>query len=299
MFEPLRPAASSLEQMSNWPDISDLEFLRSRHSITKLFVAKSGKPIRFVPQDQISREFSRQYEPRIYLAGEVQTRPQNWHDLFNALAWLTFPRAKAALNQTHYHSMLHSNEYGVVGSCRTMRTVCEPPSCLPLNATRNQDLLRELGKTRSQRGPLRDAATLFDESGVVVVSADAGLPELLRNFEWKELFWRRREAVLTHMKFFIFGHGLYEKALNPYVGMTGKALVLDVGQRFFSQSLPAQLVEIDCMLDQHLSGSAAIVLTPLPVLGYPAWSPDNASESYYDDRHYFRPAPSKLENRSA
>ena len=255
MFEPLRPAASGLEQLEHWPDTADLERLREHKPV----FAKSGKPIHFVPHEASPQEFARRYEPRIYLAGEVQHRAQNWHDLFNALVWLTFPRAKAALNQTHYQAMLPDKQ--------------------------------EHSKTGSQRGALRDAATLFDESGVVVVSADAGLSALLRNFTWKELFWRRRTTILARMKFFIFGHGLYEKVLNPYVGMTGKALVLDVEQRFFNQTLPAQLHEIDLMLEQHLSGSAAAVLTPLPVLGYPAWSADNAEESYYDNQSYFRSRP--------
>jgi len=252
LFEPLRPVARGLEQLQHWPDIAELERIRVHKSV----VTKSGKPIRFVAHETSPQEFARQYEPRIYLAGEVQTRTQNWHDLFNTLVWLTFPRAKATLNQLHY-----------------------------------QELLREHERGFGQRGPLRDAATLLDESGVVVVSADAELSVLLRNFEWKELFWQRRAALLVRMKFFILGHGLYEKALNPYVGMTGKALILDVEQHFFNQTLGAQLHEIDLMLDQHLCGSTAITLTPLPVLGYPDWSADNAAESYYDNQNYFRSRP--------
>lgn len=248
MFEPLRPAANGLEQLEHWPDIAELELLRAHQSI----VTKSGKPIRFVTHETSPQEFVRQYEPRIYLTGEVQTRTKNWHDLFNALVWLTFPRAKATLNQLHYRELLREHECGL-----------------------------------GQRGAARDAATLFDESGVVVVSADVELSALLRNFSWKELFWQRRAAVLTRMKFFIFGHGLYEKALNPYVGMTGKALILDVGQHFFNQTLAVQLQEIDLMLEQHWCASAA-ALTPLPLLGYPAWSAHNAEESYYDNQNYFR-----------
>ena len=35
---------------------------------------------------------------RVLPRGEVETRPDNWHDWFNGLVWLTFPRAKAALS---------------------------------------------------------------------------------------------------------------------------------------------------------------------------------------------------------
>ncbi len=254
LFEPLRPAGNGLEHLHDWPDIGALEYLRDHAAAPP--VTRSGKPVRFVPQDVAAREFAQQYEPRIYLAGEVQTRAHNWHDLFNALVWLTFPRAKAALNQLHY-----------------------------------QALLQEHGNEKVQRGPLRDTATLLDESGVIVVSSDAGLSKLLQDYEWKQLFWRRREAVCTHMRFFLFGHGLYEKALKPYTGMTGKGIILRVEQDFFHHPLPAQLAVADSMLDNFLSGGAAapVILSPVPVLGYPGWSPDNVDEAYYDNSNYFRP----------
>lgn len=256
LFAPLRPAGNSLEYLHDWPDIGALEHLRDNAVVPP--VTRSGKPVRFVPQDVAAREFTQQYEPRIYLAGEVQTRAHNWHDLFNALVWLTFPRAKAALNQLHY-----------------------------------QALLQEHGNGKVQRGPLRDTATLFDESGVIVASSDAGLSKLLQDYEWKQLFWRQREAVGAHMRFFLFGHGLYEKALEPYTGMTGKGIILRVAQDFFRHPLALQLAAADSMLDNFLSGAAAapVVLSPVPVLGYPGWSPDNADEGYYDNSQYFRARP--------
>lgn len=256
LFEPLRHAASGLEHLHHWPDIGALQHLRDNAAV--LPVTRSGKPVHFVPQEVAAREFAHHYEPRIYLAGAVQTRAHNWHDLFNALVWLTFPRAKAALNQLHY-----------------------------------QALLQEHGNEKMQRGPLRDTATLFDESGVVVVSSDAGLSKLLQDFEWKQLFWQQREAVCAHMRFFLFGHGLYEKALKPYTGMTGKGIILAVEQDYFRHPLPAQLAVADSMLDNFLSGAAGApaVLSPVPLLGYPGWSPDNADEAYYDNSHYFRSRP--------
>jgi hypothetical protein len=38
--------------------------------------------------------------------GEVATRPDNRHDLFNALIWLAFPRSKAAINRRHHEALL-------------------------------------------------------------------------------------------------------------------------------------------------------------------------------------------------
>ena len=258
LFEPLRTidVGSSLEKLSYWPDFTALTHLIGCSS--RKIVTRSGKSVCFVPQKKSVCEFEAQYEARIYLTGEVQTRLNNWHDLFNALVWITFPNTKAELNQLHY-----------------------------------QALSQEWRTGNKQRGPLRDAATCFDESGVVVVCSDSNLIELLKNFEWKALFWAQRAALVERMKFFIFGHGLYEKALNPYVGMTGKGIVLSVAGDFFSQSLSVQLDAIDIMLvdfmRQHLSTTTD--LTPVPVLGYPGWSSSNADETYYDNRQYFRPRP--------
>lgn len=167
----------------------------------------------------------------------------------------TFPSAKSALNQLHYQAQLFE-------SVNKIRYRCA----------------------------LRDAATLFDESGVIVVSSEKTLIQLLSDFEWKELFWRQRKGMLSSMRFFVFGHGLYEKALNPYVGMTGKGIIFNVEEAFFAQTLLKQLHLIDSILEsfllQDLSSSSD--LTPIPLLGYPGWTEDNNSEIYYENKKYFR-----------
>src|SRR5690606_22316861 len=119
--------------------------------------------------------------------GEVETRPENWHDLFNALVWIAFPRAKAAINAQH------------------------------------AALLEERGDAEARhRGPERDALTLFDEGGVVVATCAPQLMRLVRDFEWKALFWERREALVATTRFLAFGHACYEQALAPYIGMVAK-----------------------------------------------------------------------------
>lgn len=260
LFSPLCRAGFHLENLKDWPNIEDLNDRLANHFQTIKTV--SGHPVSFVSQDTFVDEFAGRYEPRIYLAGEIQTRTKNWHDFFNALVWLTFPRAKAKLNQLHY-----------------------------------QALLQELETKKTCRGPLRDAATLFDESGVVVVSSHRQLSRLLQDFEWKALFWEQRALLSSHMRFFIFGHGLYEKALNPYVGMTGKGVVLSVATDFFSESLQTQLMIVDGMLmefiGRHLAKSTD--LTPVPLLGYPGWSLDNNDSRYYDNNRYFRTRPKTVE----
>ncbi|MCZ7654065.1 MAG: DUF3025 domain-containing protein [Rhodocyclaceae bacterium] len=60
--------------------------------------AASGVPIRFVLPDGGSAG----YETRVHAQGEVETRPGNWHDFFNALAWLAYPQTKRILNGRHH-----------------------------------------------------------------------------------------------------------------------------------------------------------------------------------------------------
>jgi len=56
----------------------------------------SGQALKIVPQDGRAHQFADHYAPRIYMTGEVQTRTNNWHDFFQFLTWLIFPRTKAA-----------------------------------------------------------------------------------------------------------------------------------------------------------------------------------------------------------
>lgn len=255
MFESFGHLREQLENMQYWPDHIDLNQLNLKQKLK--IRTRSGKKIDFVSPIPIIGKpcFEQKYESRIYLTGQVQTRTENWHDFFNALVWQIFPHAKSALNQLHYQTQLFESLNGV-----------------------------------KHRSVLRDAATLFDESGVVVVSSKKILVRLLRNFEWKQLFWREREAVLSSMRFFIFGHALYEKALNPYIGMTGKGIILHVDEVFFDQTLSDQLQSVDLMLEPFLlqTLSSNSDLTPIPLLGYPGWIENNNNEAYYENKKYFR-----------
>jgi hypothetical protein len=131
------------------------------------------------------------YEVHLYETGQVQTRPGNRHDLFNALCWLAFPRTKARINALH---------------------AAEIP--------------REGGK----RGRLRDLLTIFDEGGALVACADQSLIALLREFRWKALFWEQRARVRAAMRFVVLGHATLEQALAPWPGITCKALFIDPGR---------------------------------------------------------------------
>ncbi|MBX3617461.1 DUF3025 domain-containing protein [Nitrosomonas sp.] len=237
----------------SWPSISDLNRLCDLRN--SAIITRSGESVRFVPQiiDRLKQE--QKYESRIYLSGQIQTRIKNWHDFFNALVWQVFPHSKSELNQLHFLAQLSESKNNIKNRCA-----------------------------------IRDAVTLFDESGVIVTCSNNLLIQLLENFEWKELFWKHRKCVLSSMRFFIYGHGLYEKALNPYTGMTGKGIIFNVNRDFFSKTLSDQLFSVDTMLESYLSQNllSSSNLTPIPLLGYPGWIRDNESETYYDNKAYFR-----------
>ena len=183
---------------------------------------------------------SRPYEMQVFETGRVATRPDNLHDWFNALAWLAFPRTKARMNAMH-------------------------AARIPVE-----------GK---QRGSLRDLLTVFDEGGVLVACADEELVRLVREFRWRELFWTHRARLRESMGLFVIGHAALEKALEPWPGITCKALFLSP-----QESLDEQAARWLARLPPN---AKARDLAPLPVFGYPGWA-DNERAEFYDDDRYFR-----------
>jgi hypothetical protein len=178
----------------------------------------------------------------VFETGRVETRPDNLHDFFNALAWLAFPRTKARINALHAAEMA-----------------------------------REFGR----RGRLRDLLTLFDEGGAIVQCEDRGLVSMLTGFRWKELFWENRERVRAAMRIVVFGHAVLEKALEPWPGITCKAIMVPAGG---DPDVHAQ-----AWLAQLEPGATPRSLAPLPIFGYPGWFPGSERAEFYDDARYFRP----------
>jgi hypothetical protein len=252
-FEPLHPVIARMET-DDFPTLA--EWNRMLAAQEPAIRVHNGKPLRFVPQEYGQLPFERQYEPRCYLHGEVPTRENNWHDLLNALVWFAFPRSKAAINLRHYLALTSETD------------------------------------PRSQRGAVRDMNTLLDESGVIVPCASDELAGLLRDFRWKELFWQRRAELADGMGFYLFGHGLYEKALRPYIGMTGQGLLLPVGPAFFGWPLEQRIAKLDERVAEYLLQAehcrSTRELTPVPLLGIPGWASQNEAAAFYDDASYFR-----------
>ena len=255
MFEPLQAGAAGLHT-DRWPTLDDFNRLLARHG--EPITTASGATLRVVAQARRPASWAERYEARVFLKGELQMREGSWHDLLNLLTWLAFPRAKAALNARHYAA-----------------------------------LRRQLEAGAANRGPTQDALTLFDEGGVVVASADDTLAECLRAWRWKELFWERRAMLRSRMRFYLFGHALYEKALLPFTGITGRGILWKATREQLTAPLDEQLLAIDAGIAQHIADDCRLAgtreLEVVPVLGVPGWCPDNEREAYYDNRDYFRP----------
>jgi hypothetical protein len=191
-----------------------------------------------------------EYEQQIFRMGKVSTREKNWHDLFNALVWCRWPRLKCALNAQHAR---HREEGG-----------------------------------SGRRGEVRDALTLFDECGALVISTDTNLLHAMAQHRWQEVF-----AATQALYIRVTGHALMEKFLQPYKAMTAHVLLLeadpesaDCPDQSLLRRLDRQLAS--ALLDGQLLRSPAD-LSPLPLSGLQGWWAEPQDRSFYADRQVFRP----------
>ncbi|AOY91775.1 hypothetical protein BKK79_08150 [Cupriavidus sp. USMAA2-4] len=223
----------------------------------------AGLPLHFVPQAALPDGCA--YEAHIHATGAVPTR-DNLHDFFNALVWLHFPTAKRLLNRLQAAAIARDG-------------------------------------VQASRGPVRDAATLFDENAVLFLSAEPALESALRGFGWRALFVEARIAWHDRCTVLPFGHALLEKLVRPYKSVTAHAWPLDLapaGVAHGGKSQAAPPEAPDCRaVDEAVAASlrAAVAqgqfaprrFAPLPVLGVPGWCADNGDPAYYEDTAVFRP----------
>lgn len=210
-----------------------------------------GAPVRFVPQSALPQ--GRPYEAFIFETRCVPTR-DNLHDLFNGLCWMQFPQAKLKLNA------LQAAEIGADG-------------------------------VGGQRGPVRDAITLFDENAALLQAPDL-LWDALAARQWQRAFGELR-PLWQASSLVIFGHALLEKLVQPYKSITAHVWRIhppDPG-----------LTALDTWLANDLRREklAAKPFIPLPVLGVPGWWPPNEHPSFYDDASVFRPEAHRPRSRPA
>jgi hypothetical protein len=192
--------------------------------------AETGPKVRR-PRDS-AVELASLYEGRIVERGEVPTRANDWHDLFNALTFCAFPRAKWALHERQY---------------RLLKSRLGPDTRrLPGARTREQDAL-----------------TLFDEGGIAVVMEPADAAELARS----EL--ALGEAVLAlyqgeRARLVPFGHALYEHMVEGLACPFGTLHVVSLPLRAWSTA--ALLRALDAALSDDLAAPTQFV-QPSPARG--------------------------------
>ncbi|MBU3739576.1 MAG: DUF3025 domain-containing protein, partial [Rhodoferax sp.] len=188
------------------------------------------------------------YEAFIGRTRHVPTR-DGLHDFFNGLCWARFPRAKRRLNT------------------------------LQSEAIARQGI-------QPQRGPLRDALTLFDENGAFW-DPPAALREALAARQWRRLFQDLRALWQAHPPV-LFGHGLLTQLVSPRKPATARVLLIDSATHSGADEAESDRdIRLVAALDQ--GPLAAARLLPLPVLGVPGWWPANEVPAFYDDAAVFRP----------
>lgn len=206
----------------------------------------SGRPIRFVASPSLAARHT-VYERVVFDEGTVPTRTNGRgarHDFANALAWLAFPHLKSRLNALHVEA---------------------------LQATQGS----------GSRGSVRDRATLFDESGALVLTGDAGLAALVRGFRWEQLFLGRRRDWVGQIRVVVTGHALLEKLCSPYKAVCAQALIVDCAP-------DTPLGALDLRVASALGPGTLEQLTPLPLMGIPGWTPANHDPAFYNDPQVFR-----------
>lgn len=223
----------------------------------------SGKERRAIESPHPERGLAQAYQARLFLKGELLTRPGHWHDVFGALTHLAFPLTKAVLNARQFWELDADGVSFPYGTGEGAR-----------------------------RNPAQDMLTHFDEAGLVVAARDPDLVAALRARRWKEVFWRRRDALAGGMEFFVFGHALHESFLCGLRALHGAALAVEVDAAFFAAPLEERVGRVDALASLALQNvvryCAPSSLFPVPFLGFPGFVEETASEAYYEDGDYFR-----------
>lgn len=202
--------------------------------------AQPPAPVQFVPQAALPP--GEAYEAFIRRTGQVPTR-DGLHDFFNGLVWLHLPRTKQRLNQL---------QAAQIAAC----------GVLP------------------QRGPARDALTVFDENAALFQGPDALWQALLAK-DWPRVFVSLR-PLWAHTRVLLFGHALMEKLVYPRKPITAHV--------YRAQAASNLIADVDAWLAQDLSAErlAAKPFAHLPVLGVPGWWPANDASAFYADTSVFR-----------
>lgn len=197
-------------------------------------------PVRFIAQSELPA--GKAYEQHIFETGCVPTR-EGLHDFFNALCWMRFPLAKKRLN------VLQAQQIAALGIA-------------------------------PERGPARDALTLFDENAALLQAPDA-LWHALAAKDWAALFGPLR-PLWMESRLILFGHALTEKLVFPRKAITAHVLRAPAAMK--------DVATLDAWLASALDADhlATKPFAHLPVLGVPGWWAENQNPAFYADTSVFR-----------
>ena len=264
---PFRQTAQSVLAEKHWRTAVNA-IARRRQLINHLDL-----PIHFVDQSELPAGVA--YETFISRTGQVPTR-DNLHDFFNALAWLTYPVAKSGLNAIQAAEIARLSELAALQPIRA-----GAGEVLPIPAP--------IQNSRSERGVVRDRATLFDENAAVLVASQPAVEVALRAHEWLHALLTLRPAFGRCCEVRLFGHALIEKLVNPYKAITAHVWVLSVEPAFFDLNEDDKRTHLDALLGSAVNeGLLGVPAMGLPVLGVPGWWHDQDA-MFYEDKAVFRP----------
>lgn len=240
VFEQLGHYWQGLEQFPTLDDYNHwIEHYQAQRGV--------GTPVKFIYQQADAN-----FEKKVFIEKSVMTRAQHWHDFFNNLTWMLWPKLKWAI----------INRY-----------VSEQQATLTRNS--RQSFLAQ-----------------WDECGILIFSANPRVTQRIFEHNWSELFFEKK-ADLSLLEVIVFGHGFLETGLMPYIGMTGKAVIIEVTEDYFQLSLNEKILFSDDIISQFILSDACYnspkCLQPFPILGLPQWHAKNAQADFFENTKYFRP----------
>ncbi|MEY3900882.1 MAG: hypothetical protein RL189_188 [Pseudomonadota bacterium] len=253
-----------------FPDLRALSLVAAEDSVAEVR-SGGGFPIRFVKQQRVMRNrrndlgWHANYQLRIFLTGEVPSRPDNWHDFFNAWTWIYLPKLKAAINSRHFSCIDETSEF--------------PWKTGGGNRSREQDML-----------------TLFDEGGLLVVTDDDGLWDLLSTRRWQDFFREYGTNDCQRVMFIPVGHALFECALKGHPRLHASCIRVNCRPSEFSLSTREgwknALATVDELAALKISRRTHLrspdELHALPIWGIHGWHPRAGEDAFLSDSSYFR-----------
>lgn len=196
-----------------------------------------------------------EYE-RLVQAGQIPTRDLS-HDWYNGQVWLVFPKVKQLINARHIEDADRFKE--------------------------TKDPLSANGRSR-----LRDALTLFDESGALFLTTEWSMCHALLEHDWTTLLLAKRETWAARSRVLLFGHGLLDAMSKPHKGLCAKAVPVYVPSLDLAQP---ELQRLMLLLVEQLRDPGN--LSPLPVMGVPGWFAESEVPGFYDDPAVYRGKPTR------